>query len=122
MKAQKEVKYLLDDALMGYLGRIDPTVITNPTSGAPGSDVIIGNTYRKYLPYDIEIKHHKTITALKPLKQSISRVLEQYNKDKTILEPIAFVRENRDNWAVIMTADHFFELLLCYWKCGAGNE
>jgi hypothetical protein len=72
-------------------------------TGQNGPDLVLSRIAKRLIPYQIEAKS----------QQRLSTVYTWYKQagKKTNLEPIVCMRQNGKNPLVVMSLDHFFELI-----------
>lgn len=97
-KFQQEVR----DKLLELFPELEPDDIRSTAMGAPGEDIQLSPAARKKIPYQIECKSKAT-----------SQVHTYYEQAKSHgkHEPVVIVKKDRDITLVVMSLEHFLQLL-----------
>lgn len=95
---QKEVMKMIYDHVEGLE---EGDLVSNPM-GNPGEDIWMSPAARKKFPYQVEVKRKKRIGACRYMEQA---------SEHGHHTPLAFFREDRKPWFVMMHVGEFFELL-----------
>jgi hypothetical protein len=90
------------DKILEYFPSLEPDDVKSTSMGAGGEDVLLSPAARKLFPYTIECKSRARIAVYEWYTQA------KGHKDH---EPLVFIKANRLEPLVIMSAEHFIKLL-----------
>jgi hypothetical protein len=90
------------DKLLEKFPTLEPDDVKSTSMGAGGEDVQLSPAARKLFPYTIECKSRARIAVYEWYSQA------RGHKDH---EPLVFIKANRLEPLVIMSAEHFIKLL-----------
>ena len=97
---QQEVR----DKLLETFPEFEPDDIKSTTMGDSGEDIQLSPAARKAMPITIEVKRRKS-----GFKTAYGYIDQASNHAKG--EPVVFYRSDRQQWIVMISIDHYMELL-----------
>jgi len=97
---QQEVR----DKLLKTFPEFEPDDIKSTTMGDSGEDIQLSPAARKAMPITIEVKRRKS-----GFKTAYGYIDQASNHAKG--EPVVFYRSDRQPWIVMISIDHYMELL-----------
>ena len=97
---QQEVR----DKLLETFPEFEPDDIKSTTMGDSGEDIQLSPAARKAMPITIEVKRRKS-----GFKTAYGYIDQASNHTKG--EPVVFYRSDRQPWIVMISIDHYMELL-----------
>ena len=97
---QQEVR----DKLLETFPEFEPDDIKSTTMGDSGEDIQLSPAARETMPITIEVKRRKS-----GFKTAYSYIDQASNHAKG--EPVVFYRSDRQPWIVMISIDHYMELL-----------
>ena len=97
---QQEVR----DKLLETFPEFEPDDIKSTTMGDSGEDIQLSPAERKAMPITIEVKRRKS-----GFKTAYGYIDQASNHAKG--EPVVFYRSDRQPWIVMISIDHYMELL-----------
>lgn len=92
------------DALRLLYPHLEEDDIKSQTMGMTGEDIVLSPSARKYIPYSIECKNVERLPLWKSIKQAEDNTRED-------CEMALIVKRNRTEPYVIVTLDHWLELI-----------
>ena len=101
---QQEIR----DKILETFPELEPDDVKSTTMGDTGEDVQLSPAARKKIPISVEVKRRKS-----GMKTQYDWIEQSTAHGKG--EPVVFFRADRKPWIVMVSLDHYMELLRC-WK------
>lgn len=96
--AQQEVRKLI----LNQFPELKPDDVKSTSMGAGGEDIQLSPFAREFLPWNIEVKHKKSIAVCRFMEQAATH--GEY-------EPVAIFKENRGPWFACVNLEYLLELV-----------
>jgi hypothetical protein len=97
---QQEIR----DIILEVFPELEPDDVKSTTMGEGGEDIQFSPAARKKMPISIEVKRRKT-----GMKTQYDWLDQAKQHDKG--EPVLFFRADRKEWIVMVSIEHYMELL-----------
>lgn len=96
---QQEIR----DAILKQFPELEPDDVRSTAMGQSGEDIQLSPKARGLLPLSIEVKRRK----------SLATVYDWYEQAKQDgqYEPVVFFRADRKDWIVMVSLDHYLDLV-----------
>ena len=91
------------DKILELFQSLEPDDVKSTSSGASGEDVQLSPAARKLFPYGVECKNTERVSFWNYWKQCVSNSGKHY--------PLLVIKRNRQEPLVVITAEHFFNLI-----------
>jgi len=92
------------DKLLEVFPELEPDDIKSTTMGDGGEDIQLSPAARKKMPISVEVKRRKS-----GMKMQYGWIEQAKRHGKG--EPVLFFRADRSEWIVMVSLDHYMELL-----------
>ena len=97
---QQEIR----DKILETFPQLEPDDVKSTTMGDGGEDIQLSPAARKLIPISIEVKRRKS-----GMKTQYDWIEQSKHHDKG--EPVVFFRADRRDWIVMVSIEHYMELL-----------
>jgi hypothetical protein len=92
------------DVILEAFPTLEPDDVKSTGMGQQGEDIQLSPQARRLFPYSIEAKRHEKLSIPAWWRQTITNIKENTN-------PVLIFRQSRQKALVVITLDHFMELV-----------